>query len=205
MAPQTLTFLMTKNGTTSQAAAPVSLIPSSIAATLTNPVALILQKQIDAGASTSNNSGMAILTNTQGSSQLPVYVNGDQTLEGSWTTSPATFWDDPNCQHYLEITETGSFTKEVPTPPTSSAGFPLTGQIQFNLQVIHQFTGDCNPTFQALAKCYVDVNQCAGTSTGDNENRQQVIVALFQPYFSTHLITVDDIPNIMNYAYEITY
>ncbi len=195
--PQSIRFYAsTYQNSTHQAEATLSFIPAEISGTMSNPVILMMQDlQL----------GTAVLATSNGRNPLPVSVHPDLSLSESWSTTPRTYWNDPRCQTYLEVSETGAVTQDPSTPPPPNFGHSILGTIQIRFQVITQFIGSCQPTFQALANCYQDLNQCGGTDGPSNIQIQNQVLANFDALIQLKLITPADIPNIVNYAYEASY
>jgi len=193
--PQKLKLYATTAQTTQQTGA-ISLIPQEVAQFMTNPVALILEDLP---------SGAAALTTPKGKHALPVYVNTDNTLTYHGTTPNRTYWLDPECQSYLEIAESGKVIKTTSVTAPLGNELPLTGKLELKIQVITQFEGNCLPTFSSIAKCYQDVTQCAGKDSTENETLQATVIELLNPWIQSKAILPADIPNLVNYAYEVSY
>jgi hypothetical protein len=194
--PQSLTFYVTTSFQTQTQEAPVSLVPTEIADVLTNPVAVSISNL---------SSGQASLISPTNKVSLPIYVNSDQTLSLLAATRPSTFWQDPECQSYLEIEEKGALTKTTEFTPPPDLSHTIQGKIQLHLQIVTRFVGNCGPTFQSMFLCYQDLNQCGGNSTLENQTLQGQVASLFHPYLKSGAIAAEDIPQIKNYAYEVFY
>jgi hypothetical protein len=194
--PQSLNFLVTTSHTT-QKAAPTTQIPTLIAQYMTNPVALILSDV------TQNAAILTAPLNTK--SALPISIGTDDSLNYSVVTSESPYWNDTNCLSRVELTETGMVTKDPTIASPTGTTYPISGRIQLKVQVVTQFSGNCIPTFQLIAKCYQDASQCGGTDSASNQALQAPIVTTFDPMIQAQALSVSDIPNIVNYAYEVEY
>jgi len=192
--PQSLTFYVTTSNT-EQRAAPVKHVPPLISEIMTNPVALIMLNL---------DSGRAVLT-PDGKRGLPIFLDPDNSFSYSALYPEDTYWRDPECQSRLELTQLGMVTKNpgVASPPGNKHA--LSGSIHLKVQVVTQFSGNCGPTFQVIADCYSDSSLCGGTHAAQNQQVQADIAAIFDPMIQAKVITVADIPNIRNYAYEVVY
>jgi hypothetical protein len=193
--PQNLTFYATTTNTVEKDA-PVTSIPGEIGEVMTNPVALKVDDL---------STGSARWISPVNRVALPVFVDPDLNLSLRGATQPVTLWDDSNCKTHLEIFESGKLVKthnvsEIPGNP-----YPLSGKVQATFQVINQFKGDCVPTLQRMATCLDDINQCGESSPAENLSVQNQILDLFKPWFNAGLIAVSDIPDLVNFAYEVTY
>ncbi len=200
--PQTLKFYATTTDTLEKEAA-TSLIPSEIGQFMTNPVAFLLFDPA---------TGKAGLADPQGKSALPTLLKAsDHSLSYNGVTSATTYWRDPACQSYLEISEDGSLSPSTSTPtstpstlPTENS-LPIAGEIQITIRVTTQFQGNCTPTFLELSQCYQDPTQCGGSSDAENLQIQTVVMNAFAPWIQSQVMTATDIPILTNFAYEVFY
>jgi hypothetical protein len=193
--PQTLKLFATTAQTHEESGA-ISMIPQEVGQFITNPVALIIQDLT---------TGSAALTSPTGKHALPIYVNEDSTLTYHGKTASMTYWQDPECQYYLEISENGKFTKTPPIATPSGSDLPLSGKLELTIQVINKFQGNCAASFTLISKCYQDVNDCGGKDSTENEDLQAIVIELLDPWIQSKAILPADIPNLVNYAYEVSY
>jgi hypothetical protein len=116
-----------------------------------------------------------------------------------------TYWKNSECQNYLEITETGRLLPSLSVKSPIGNTLPLSGNIQLNIHVINKFTGQCNDSFKNIAQCYQDSSQCGGKDSTENDDLQATVVDLFRPWIESKAMTSADIPDLVNYAYEVSY
>ncbi len=193
--PQSLKFYATLTSTIEKDA-PTDQIPNLLSKYITNPVALILENSA---------TGLAGLTSPTGTQAFPVLVDSANHLNYLASTTPQKFWQDANCQKYLQISETGTVTQNPGVTPPIGNTYRLSGSIQLTIQVITQFQGDCSPSFQAMHQCYLDSSQCGGSDPSSNASLQAQAIQIFAPWINSQTIQVSDIPNLTNYAYEVSY
>ncbi len=194
--PKSLTFYTTTRGTLLQKSASLTQIPNEIAKIVTQPVALAIEDI---------QTGKGSLSAPLGKRALPIIVSGNGSLAYFGSTSPKTLWLDSNCKRHLEITEGGNL---FPSPsPTSLPGIslPLAGSLAIRIRVATQFTGNCGPSFQLIAKCYDNPNDCDGESADQNQKLQELVQSFLAPYIQSNALKIEEIPDIENYGYEVSY
>jgi hypothetical protein len=199
--PKSLVLYMTTTDTQSKEA-PVELTPSWVANHFSNPVGLIM--------TTHSNTGKGVLASideiasSRDISGFPIQVNADSSLSFKGKTKPAQLWQDPNCLSWREVTETGTLTR-APRAPLPGTPYPLSGSLQLKIQVLYQFSGQCDSTFQMIAACYQDSSQCGGKTPTENLESQLDVLNTFSPWVESGLINPADLSKIVNFAYEVSY
>jgi hypothetical protein len=165
---------------------------------MTNPVAFIVQDAT---------TGYSALTSpaSNGKVALPVYLNSDLSLGYDVITSDSTYWTDPACTNRIEFSSWGKLDPNPNIQSPAGNSYPLSGGIEISFQVITQLKGNCTPTLQFMMNCYNDLTQCGGSSNTDNLQIQQEIFGIFDPMIQAQVIRVSDIPNLINYAYIVSY
>lgn len=198
---QTLKFFTTVNGQDASADAPVTQIPSSVSAILTNPLWVQLQDP---------STGAAQMSSPSDPSQyLAVDFQSDnQTFGINGSYNPATLWTNPGCtiQEYIEVT--GRI--EPPGDAPSSMAFlgtsyEIAGQVSMDVWIEQRISGNCAWSLQAVSACYQDVSQCGGATSQDNQASQEYVQQLFSPYVQAGILTAQDIQTVSDIAFQISY
>jgi hypothetical protein len=193
--PQELIFSVTTQQTL-QAQAPTYLIPTEVSGTMTNPAALLMKDL---------QSGSALLGNYAGKNALPIEVSSALAVSASWTTTPQTYWLDPACQSNLAVSIHGTLVQSPSMAAPAGTVATVSGALQIEFDVSTQFQGSCAPTFQTIANCYQNASDCGATTDSDNQQLQAYAQTLFGPLIQLNLITVPEIAQITNYAYQVSY
>lgn len=193
--PQALTFYATTTNTIQQTAS-VSLVPGEISEVMTNPVALKMDNLA---------TGAARWISPINRVALPVNVSSDLTVSLRGATSPVTLWDDADCKTYLEISESGKLIKTQNVTQVPGSNLPLSGKTQVTFQVVNQLKGDCTGTLKRMADCLDNVTQCGESTAAESLAVQAQILELFNPWLKSGTVAISDIPDLVNFAYEVNY
>lgn len=201
MAPTTLQVYATVNGQINSGTAVPSQIPARVSAILTNPVTIQLQD--------SSNGQASIYAPIGATDSFTVYFQSDnQTFTANSSSPVETLWSDPACtiQENLEIQG-----RLQPLGSTSSLGIfdgtsmTITGRISNDVWVEDQISGNCAATLQALAQCYQSASACGESTSAENQADQQLVQELYQLYIQAGAMTVQDIPNVTDLSYQVSY
>lgn len=195
--PRSLKFFATrKTLNTNEAQAGLTLIPSEIGVTFSNPVAFILDKDAP---------GTALIATDKGKYPLPIFIGKDNQLAASWSNSPQTLWDDPSCTTLQEVEELGTLHPNSNQTPPPQFQHAVSGSLELKIQVISRLRGDCRTSLSKMQACYLNSAQCGADTDAAQQKRQALVNSLFDPLVQLKLIRPDEISNLDNWAYEIWY
>ncbi len=198
--PQKFTYIVTTDATL-QKSEDLALIPETISQFITNPVALLVQDlSTGKGALTSP----AFLSQNQIPS-LPTRVRSDYSIFYQGTSSPVTFWNDPNCITVLKLKEVGAITPQSGLIPPAGTTQSVSGRMNLTIQVLNLLSGDCTKTLQDIARCYEDETNCGEATDTQNKKIHLAIKNIFDPYIDSEALQVSDFPKLTHYGYEATY
>jgi hypothetical protein len=179
-----------------------SSIPGAIGATMTDPVALVLDnRRTDGYAVLMEN----LLKNAQ--TQFPIFVEQDKTIYMQASTTPAQFYRDALCQNRAHYSVQGALTPSSVAKVTLSDGSSVTlkGRISAQFQVVETLEGSCGADLQEVAACYQDATRCGHPNPADNQAQQAVIRGIFGPYVDAGALRVEDIPSMLTFGYKVSY
>ena len=208
--PQSLTFYVTTSSTLQKEAAthfiPAqsgNFSPAQLGNFITNPVAFILN---DAASGDASITSPAALNSGSGPvPALPIYLNTDNTLEFQGSSSPTTYWKDPACQTFIEITESGTLQQTQNLTPPPGNTHHLLGKIQLKVEFVRKFVGNCTATFQTISDCYADATQCTGDKAAQSPAVQQEILNTIDLLVKADALNPKEIPSMSNFAYQVLY
>lgn len=194
---QTLAFCAVKgpSSDTVCASQATNLVPAEIATVFTNPLAFIA-KDLQAGDG-------YFVGLSAGNPSLQIFFNPDRTLSFVGSSSPAVAWIDPVCTTRIYLEEEGSLTQA--GPYSSGASVKLSGRLNLTLSFIRSFDGDCAPTLKSMYDCYLQTNQCPGSSTAEQEEWRDQARFYFDDTIRSGAMVSADIQAVSRLGYEVVY
>lgn len=175
--------------------AATNLIPSDVALTFTNPVALLQDNEtLDAAFAGLQQSGY----------QLPTNIDANGGVSYLGFTPASVLWDTNACSTRLSVEETGK-TVASSGPFTSGSKLTLSGRLQLTVSVIRTFDGDCAKSLKKMYECYLGINQCGGSSDSSNQQLQNFVKEVFDDWIRAGAMTAADIMTAGKVAYKVSY
>ena len=109
---------------------------------------------------------------------------------------------DGACKSHMSFHGTGTALK-APVPAINNV--PIAGSLQFNVQGITSFIGNCSPFFDDVRSCYGDASKCGEATVELNQKVQDNLIGIFGPYISNHALEIADFPFLTELSYSLSY
>ncbi|MEK7690425.1 MAG: hypothetical protein AAB425_05330 [Bdellovibrionota bacterium] len=172
--------------------------PELITSIMGNPVALIVKEE-------STGEGYLVNPADDTPTGLPIFVDKDNKLTASGAWPSEVFWKDEKCTSTLFLLEDGSISRYA-SASTGAAGYPISGRMEIEVQVILQIDGDtCKDELTKAALCHEDATLCEEATEAENTVSHDQLQAMFKPYIDAGTMTAADIPGITILAYSVYY
>jgi len=180
------------------AATDLAMIPTSITSVMTDPV-YVAANTFTAKAylvpnSLDTNSVFEMKLTPSGAIEAEPYVSEAKPL-----------WTDPACLSQVQIQKEGEILSYGGAGKPIQNNFEISVSVCFSLGVLTALGTQCAPNLQEMRNCYSDVNQCPGATPQDRQDEQSAVQNFINPYLSKGVLTLDDLPQLQGFGWEVSY
>lgn len=179
------------------------VIPGRAGEIMKNPVGLLIPDLQEGFA-------FFIDPNAEGSvtvnESIPTFIATNGEFEASTGTSllpveSKRVWRDSSCPYGVYIQNEGSVTMRKVSDES-----PYFGTARMNLDLRYVFPeSECDVALEEMERCYKDPSDCSGASAEEDEANYNTVLNLFLYYVGVGLISADDISELQELGYLISY
>lgn len=128
----------------------------------------------------------------------------------TWIAPGMMPWTDPSCLWSTQWQiQPGTIAPLASNDPkTQNLGFAtvsMSGRLQFTVNYIQSFVGNCTASFEAMSSCYQNVQNCPSDAVNTAAAYQSRTRTIYEPWIPTGAMTISDIPNTTTMQYSVRY
>ncbi|OFZ17896.1 MAG: hypothetical protein A2X94_12705 [Bdellovibrionales bacterium GWB1_55_8] len=188
--PQDLNLCVTTNAASQCVKQPANLTPDIPAKIMSDPVMFLVDEANPADA--------AIVSAFNRNYSIPISFD-PATMDLRLLAQPTEEPLSNTCMDRFNVEAQGKLNRvEKYEITVGSQTVSASGRVSLAFRVTESFQGECADTMDALYECYMESASCTNYDP-------KVVKATFQPYIDAGLMTAEDIANVTDIGYEVSY